>query len=115
MLVVAAGDEAVFGVAEANGEDAGGAGAVGDRSVDHLPGVAAIVGVEDAGGLAARGEPDVGSVVEDSEAGVAGGEGAFTFEGGWELRGWDRSPGLAVGRDQELEFELPGIVGDRIA
>jgi len=53
--------------------------------------------------------------VKDGEAGIAGGEGAFSLEGGRELRGWDRSPGLAVGRDEKLEFELAGIVGDGIA
>jgi len=62
MFVVAAGDDAVVGVAEGDGEDAGGIGAVRDGSVEDLPGVAAIGGVKDAGGFAAGGEPDVGIV-----------------------------------------------------
>ena len=60
MFVVAAGDDAVGGVTEGDGEDSGGVGAVDDGSVEDLPGLAAIGGVEDAGGAASGGEPDVG-------------------------------------------------------
>ena len=54
-------------------------------------------------------------ILEDGKAGVAGGEGAFAFEGGWELGGRDRIPGLAVSGDEELEFQLAGIVGNGVA
>ena len=60
MFVVAAGDYAVIGIAESDGEDSGGVGAVEDWSVEDLPGLAAIGGVEDAGCFAACSEPDVG-------------------------------------------------------
>jgi len=85
-------------IAEGDGEDSGGVGAVDDGSVEDLPSLAAVGGVEDAGGCASSGEPDVG--IEDGEAGVAGGEGAFAIHGGRELIGGDRGPGLAVGGDQ---------------
>ncbi len=60
VFVVAAGDYAVIGVAERNGENSGGVGAVEDWGVEDLPGLAAVWGVEDSGCLTAGGEPDVG-------------------------------------------------------
>jgi len=60
VFVVAAGDYAVGWVAESDGEDSGGIGAVNERSVEDFPGLTAVGGVEDAGDAAAGGEPDVG-------------------------------------------------------
>src|SRR5258706_5645931 len=117
MLVVSTGEHAVNCVAECDGEDSGGVGSVDDGTVEDLPGLAAVRGVEDAGGAASGGEPDVGigSGAEDGEGGIAGGECAFAFEGGWELTGRDVRPGLAVGGEKELEFQFAGFVGDGVA
>ena len=60
MFIVSTGDHAVVGVAERDGENAGGLGAVEDGGVEDLPGLAAVGGVKDAGDFAAGREPDVG-------------------------------------------------------
>ena len=60
MFVITSGDDAVKRVAESDGKDAGGIGAVEDRGVEDLPGASAVGGVEDAGSAASGGEPDIG-------------------------------------------------------
>src|SRR5208283_79711 len=60
IFVVAASDNSVQRVAEGDGENSGGVGAVEDGSIEDLPGLSAIGRVEDAGGAASGGEPDVG-------------------------------------------------------
>ena len=107
MFVVAAGDYAVGFVAEGDGEDSGGVGAVEDWSVENLPGLAPVGGMEDASGAASGGEPDVG--IRNGDAGIAGGECALAFDCVWEFCWRDWGPGLAVVGDEEFEFQFGGF------
>jgi hypothetical protein len=116
MFVVSAGDDAVVCVAKGDREDSGGIGSVGNGGAEDLPGASAVSGVEDTGRFAAGGEPDVEIArnCEDGEASVAGGESAFAFECGWQLRRWNGSPVLAIVGDHQVEFQFAGLVGDGI-
>ena len=80
MLVVSAGDHSVRGIAEGDGEDAGGVGAVDDWSVGDSPGFAGVGGMENARGFSSGGEPDV-RLALNGDAGSAGGECAFAVDG----------------------------------
>ena len=121
MFVVAAGDYAVSCVAEGDGEDSGGVGAVEDGGVEDLPGLSAVGGVEDAGGAASGGEPDVrGSA--DCAAGWRGRSCWRRMRLRLRLRRGVARAGLASrsGRrgDEEFEFQFArylGIVWDGIA
>ena len=54
------GDDAVERIAEGDGKNSGGFGAVDDRRIGDGPGLSAVGGVEDAGDFASGGEPEVG-------------------------------------------------------
>src|ERR1700722_336123 len=101
MFVVSAGDHSMSGVTEGDGENAGGVWAVDHRRVSDCPGSAGIGGMEYASDLAAGREPDIG-VALHGDAGSAGSECAFAFDGGRKRVGWKRLPMLAaiLGSDQ---------------
>ena len=84
MLVVATGDDAVFRVAESDGEDASGVGSVDDGSFGDSPALAGVGGAKYAGGFPSGSKPDI-VLSLDGDTGSAGGEGAFTGDGGRDV------------------------------
>ena len=60
MLVVTSRDNSMPSIAEGDGENSRGVGAMSDGSVKGLPGLSTIPRVEDSRRFASRGEPDVG-------------------------------------------------------
>jgi len=79
------------------------------------PGFAGVGGTEHARDFSSSGEPYVGAAL-NGDAGSAGGERAFAFEGGRKFVGCKRCPVLATvfGCDQ-FKIELARIIGDRIS
>src|SRR5450432_70329 len=79
--VIAADSDAVAGIGESQGEDAGARAIVADGRGGHGPGPAAVLGVKHAGALGAAGAKPGFALSQKPQAGVAGGEGAFVGEG----------------------------------
>ena len=115
MFVVSAGDYSMGGVAEGDGENSRGICAVDYRGVGDGPCLASVGGMEYACNLSSGGEPDVAAAL-DGDAGSAGGECAFAFDGWRERVGRNRIPVFAAvfGRDQ-FKFNFARIVRNGIA
>src|SRR5262249_14202469 len=102
---IAPDDDPVGGVGERDGEDAGAGAIVADRRGRYAPGAAAIGGMEDASGAGAAGDvPDLVHAA-DEEAGIAGGEGAFTGQRGRRLLALPMGSGVRSGADVGAAFE----------